>query len=63
LLPVLHRSDHSPFWKAGIPSVLWTDTAEFRNANYHGASDRPATLDYRFLRQVTELLLAGASAR
>jgi Zn-dependent M28 family amino/carboxypeptidase len=63
LLPVLHRSDHSPFWKAGIPSVLWTDTAEFRNANYHGAGDRPATLDYRFLRQVTELLLAGASAR
>jgi hypothetical protein len=62
LLPVLHRSDHSPFWKAGIPSVLWTDTAEFRNANYHGSGDRPATLDYGFLRRVTELLLASASA-
>jgi Zn-dependent M28 family amino/carboxypeptidase len=62
LLPVLHRSDHSPFWKAGISSVLWTDTAEFRNANYHGSGDRPATLDYGFLRRVTELLLASASA-
>ena len=62
LLPVLHRSDHSPFWKAGISSVLWTDTAEFRNPNYHGSGDRPATLDYGFLRQVTELLLASAPA-
>jgi hypothetical protein len=62
LLPVLHRSDHSPFWKAGIPSVLWTDTAEFRNPSYHGSGDLPATLDYGFLRRVTELLLASTCA-
>ena len=62
LLPVLHRSDHSPFWKAGIPSVLWTDTAELRNPSYHGSGDLPATLDYGFLRRVTELLLASATA-
>ena len=62
LLPVLHRSDHSPFWKAGVPSVLWTDTAEFRNPNYHGSGDLPGTLDFGFMRQVTELLLASASA-
>ncbi len=62
LLPVLHRSDHSPFWKAGVPSVLWTDTAELRNPSYHGSGDLPATLDYGFLRQVTELLLASVSA-
>ncbi|MEP7122292.1 MAG: M28 family peptidase [Byssovorax sp.] len=62
LLPVLHRSDHSPFWKAGIPSVLWTDTAEFRNPGYHGSGDLPATLDYGFLRRVTELLLASATS-
>lgn len=58
LLPVLHRSDHSPFWRAGIPAVLWTDTAEFRNPHYHRASDLPDTLDYLFMRRVAELLLA-----
>ena len=62
LLPVLHRSDHSPFWKESIPSVLWTDTAEFRNPSYHGSGDLPATLDYGFLRRVTELLLASTCA-
>ncbi|XXU77491.1 M20/M25/M40 family metallo-hydrolase [Sorangium sp. So ce1151] len=58
LLPVLHRSDHAPFWKAGIPAVLWTDTAEFRNPNYHRGTDLPGTLDYGFMRRVAELLLA-----
>jgi Zn-dependent M28 family amino/carboxypeptidase len=58
-LPVLHRSDHSPFWKAGVPALLWTDTAEFRNPHYHGATDRPETLDYGFMRRVAELVVAA----
>lgn len=58
-LPVLHRSDHSPFWRAGIPSVLWTDTAEFRNPNYHQGTDTPDTLDYAFMRRVAELVIAS----
>jgi Zn-dependent M28 family amino/carboxypeptidase len=57
-LPVLHRSDHSPFWKAKIPAMLWTDTAEFRNPNYHRPTDTPDTLDYAFMRRVTQLLIA-----
>ena len=57
-LPVLHRSDHSPFWKAKIPAVLWTDTAEFRNPNYHRPTDTPETLDYGFMRRVTQLVIA-----
>jgi hypothetical protein len=58
LLPVLARSDHDPFWRAGIPAVMWTDTAEFRNPNYHRATDTPGTLDYDFLQSVTQLLLS-----
>jgi Zn-dependent M28 family amino/carboxypeptidase len=59
-LPVLHRSDHAPFWQAGIPSVMWTDTSEFRNPHYHLESDTPETLNYPFLRRVTQLLVAAA---
>jgi len=58
--PVLHRSDHAPFWQHGIPSVMWTDTSEFRNPNYHTFDDTPATLNYEFLRAVTQLLIACA---
>jgi hypothetical protein len=58
LLPVLARSDHDPFWRAGIPAIMWTDTAEFRNPHYHRRTDTPDTLDYAFLRSVTQLLLS-----
>jgi Zn-dependent M28 family amino/carboxypeptidase len=56
--PVLSRSDHAPFWAQRIPAVMWTDTAEFRNHNYHRHTDTPDTLNYRFLRHVTQLLTA-----
>jgi hypothetical protein len=38
---------------------MWADTAEFRNPNYHRATDTPDTLDYRFLRLVARLLIAS----
>jgi Zn-dependent M28 family amino/carboxypeptidase len=44
--PDLMRSDHAPFMKAGIPAVMLTDTAEFRNPHYHKASDTVDTLDH-----------------
>ena len=58
LLGDLNRSDHAPFWGAGIPSIMWTDTSEFRNPHYHLASDTPETLDYDFMADVTKLALA-----
>jgi len=54
----LNRSDHTPFWNAGIPSIMWTDTSEFRNPHYHLASDKPGTLDYDFMSDVAKLVLA-----
>jgi hypothetical protein len=59
----LLRSDHTPFWEAGIASLMWTDTSEFRNPHYHRASDTPDTLDYEFLSKVTQLALARAVSR
>jgi Zn-dependent M28 family amino/carboxypeptidase len=56
--PVLARSDHAPFWAQKIPALMWTDTSEFRNHNYHRHTDTPDKLDYGFLRHVTQLLTA-----
>jgi Zn-dependent M28 family amino/carboxypeptidase len=56
----LNRSDHVPFWEAGIPSIMWTDTSEFRNPHYHRASDTPDTLDYDFMGEVAKLALSRA---
>ncbi|HEX6125673.1 MAG TPA: M28 family peptidase [Pyrinomonadaceae bacterium] len=59
LIPNMTRSDHVSFWLEGIPATMWTDTADFRNPNYHLHTDTPETLDYNFLANVTRLLLAS----
>ena len=46
------RSDHVVFWRAGIPAVLVTDTANFRNPHYHRPTDTPDTLDYERLAAI-----------
>jgi len=61
--PVLARSDHVPFWKAGLSSLMWTDTSEFRNPNYHTHRDLPETLNYSFLACVTRSLTATVIAQ
>ena len=48
------RSDHVQFWHAGLPAIQVTNTANFRNPNYHRPTDTPDTLDYA--------TLAGSSA-
>jgi hypothetical protein len=39
-------SDHWSFWQEGYPAVMITDTAPFRNPNYHRETDTADTLDY-----------------
>ena len=51
-------SDHSPFWDAGIPAVMVTDTAFFRNPNYHKPSDTLETLDLEFIRDNAQAVTA-----
>ena len=61
LPPDFFRSDHASFWEAEIPAVMVTDTANFRNPNYHTAGDTADTLDYGFLHKVTQVLVATVS--
>ncbi|MEL7367954.1 MAG: M28 family peptidase [Myxococcota bacterium] len=61
--PDLGRSDHRPFIQRARPAVMWTDTAEFRTPHYHRITDAADTLDYAFMAEVLELLLATVGAR
>lgn len=55
------RSDHGLLWYKGIPAVLLTDTANFRNKNYHKTTDVPATLNPQFLYANTRALAAATA--
>ncbi|MBV9791071.1 MAG: M20/M25/M40 family metallo-hydrolase [Chloroflexi bacterium] len=46
------RSDHLPFWAAGIPAMMVTDTANFRYRHYHQPTDTPEKLDYQRLAAI-----------
>jgi hypothetical protein len=48
------RSDHASFWRFGYPALMVADTANFRNPNYHKATDTPETLDYERMARVVE---------
>lgn len=52
------RSDHLAFWKQGYPCLMLTDTANFRNPNYHLPSDTIDTLDFHRMATLVEGLAA-----
>jgi len=45
-------SDHWSCWQEGYPAIMVTDTALFRNPNYHRHTDKPETLDYERMARV-----------
>lgn len=54
LMPAVRLSDHAPFWDAGYPALLVTDTSFFRNPHYHRSSDTIETLDLEFMAKVCD---------
>ena len=51
-IPGVGWSDHWSFWQEGYPAIMVTDTAIFRNPNYHQPTDKPDTLDYDRMARV-----------
>jgi Zn-dependent M28 family amino/carboxypeptidase len=49
-------SDHSSYWNEGFPALMVTDTAFYRNTNYHGGGDTYDKLDYRRMAKVVQSL-------
>ena len=51
-VPGVDFSDHLNFWRHGWKAVMITDTAFYRNPNYHEVTDTPETLDYERMADV-----------
>lgn len=62
LTPDVVRSDHAPFWRQGLGAVLITDTANFRNPNYHRSTDRLETLDPEFFVGSAQVIINALTA-
>ena len=52
-------SDQLNYWDAGYRAVMITDTAFYRNRNYHTAEDTADKLDYKRMAMVVEGVYAA----
>ncbi|WP_407307595.1 M28 family peptidase [Acinetobacter sp.] len=50
-------SDHVNYWKFGIPAIMITDTASFRNKYYHSKRDTLKTLNIEKMANVVDGLV------
>ncbi len=54
-------SDQLNYWNAGYNAVMITDTAFYRNRNYHTAQDTAEKLDYKRMAMVVEGVYAAVA--
>jgi hypothetical protein len=52
LLPGIDLSDHRNYWRFDIPAIMVSDTAFYRNRQYHHAGDTYDRLDYQRMADV-----------
>jgi len=60
-VPGLDFSDHLNYWQKGWPAVMITDTAFYRNPNYHEPTDTAETLDYPRMAEVIKGVFVAVS--
>jgi hypothetical protein len=48
----INRSDNSAFWEYGYRAVMLTDTANYRNKNYHQETDMIDTLNFDIMTEI-----------
>ncbi len=59
LITQVMRSDHASFWPYGVPAIMFSDTAEFREgAPCHTFADAPAAIDATFMLNVIKSVFA-----
>jgi Zn-dependent M28 family amino/carboxypeptidase len=52
IVPGVGLSDHASFWKEGYPAIMITDSAFYRNPNYHQSTDTKDTLNYQTMAEL-----------
>ena len=50
-------SDHLNYWQMGFKAVMITDTAHFRNPNYHTKNDTYETIDFIKMQYVVDMVV------
>jgi Zn-dependent M28 family amino/carboxypeptidase len=60
-IPGVDFSDQKNYWHAGYSAVMITDTAFYRNRNYHTALDTEEKLDYKRMAMVVEGVYAAVT--
>jgi hypothetical protein len=58
-IPGIDFSDQRNYWHNGYSAVMITDTAFYRNLNYHTAQDTAEKLDYKRMAMVVEGVYAA----
>ncbi len=58
LIPGVSWSDHQSFWLHGYQAIMISDTAPFRNPNYHQLGDTADRLDFERMARVVAGLVA-----
>ena len=62
IMPEMSLSDHLCYWDEGYPALMLTDTALFRNPNYHKHTDTVDTLDFEAMAAITKNLVPAMQA-
>jgi hypothetical protein len=59
VMPEMRLSDHLCYWDEDFPAIMLTDTALFRNPNYHKQTDTVDTLDFKAMASITKNLVTA----
>lgn len=62
-LPGIDFSDHLNYWQVGISALMITDTAFYRNKQYHQKGDTMNRLDYDRMAQVIDAVFVVLTAQ
>ena len=58
VMPEMRLSDQLCYWDEGYPALMLTDTAPYRNPNYHKTTDTVETLDLQAMASITKNLVS-----